>query len=239
MSVSAAKCAALAEKIARIAGGMERHVYTAHRSSSYRLLKGTMITKYATYTYSPRRLGAAERLIHLMEQAWAIHLPNVNLEDALQRLESGQMNSPGSTTAEKHEVNEIQPLISGSTAASTEQPPETSPAEASNAEDYEFDESQDFDNTTDGMGFLVAEPGKAGYMGPQSGVAAVKFLQSLHLYAPFPSTSMTSLDESDARSLPVASTADINRYMNDYFRIYHTAYPILHEGTFRARVSGI
>ncbi|KAJ4355486.1 uncharacterized protein N0V89_003502 [Didymosphaeria variabile] len=120
----------------------------------------------------------------------------------------------------------------------TEQPSQTSPAEASNAEDYEFDESQDFDNTTDGMGFLVAKPGKAGYMGPQSGVAAVKFLQSLHLYGPFPDAGMTSLDSADMESLPVASTADATQYMNDYFSIYHTAYPILHEGTFRARVSG-
>jgi transcriptional regulatory protein GAL4 len=46
------------------------------------------------------------------------------------------------------------------------------------------------------------------------------------------------LDELDT-NLPVASSADILKYMNDYFTIYHTAYPILHEGTFRARVSGM
>lgn len=131
----------------------------------------------------------------------------------------------------------MQPLAHASTLTQAPQPSEASPAEASNAEDYEFDESQDFDNTTDGMGFLVAEPGKAGYMGPQSGVAAVKFLQSLRLYSPLSNPSKTSLDEPDT-SLPVASSSDIAKYMNDYFAIYHTAYPILHEGTFRARVSG-
>ncbi|KAH7081554.1 fungal-specific transcription factor domain-containing protein [Paraphoma chrysanthemicola] len=185
-----------------------------------------------------RRLGAAERRIWTIERAWAINLPHLNLEDAINNLESGQNGSPIPTDPEFHNDSNRQPQLSEAPVRPTDQPLEASPAEASNAEDFEFDESQDFDNTTDGMGFLVAEPGKAGYMGPQSGVAAVKFLQSLHLYAPFPSTNTTSLDASDTRNLPVASPTDIIRYMNDYFAIYHTAYPILHEGTFRARVSG-
>lgn len=32
------------------------------------------------------------------------------------------------------------------------------------------------------MGYLTVDPHKAGYTGPQSGVAALKFLQSLPLY---------------------------------------------------------
>ncbi|OAL53735.1 hypothetical protein IQ07DRAFT_640775 [Pyrenochaeta sp. DS3sAY3a] len=180
-----------------------------------------------------RRLGAAERTIDMIKKAWSIHLPNVDLEDALKSLDEDHDSIPGTVNG----VIDVQPLAHASTISSATQPSQASPAEASNAEDYEFDESQDFDNTTDGMGFLVAEPGKAGYMGPQSGVAAVKFLQSLHLYPSLSSTSTTSLDEPDT-DLPSASATDIARYMDDYFRIYHTAYPILHEGTFRARVSG-
>lgn len=172
-----------------------------------------------------------------MKRAWTFHVPNIPLDDAIQRLAIDQPASP-STDGGVRDGTEVRPPTSASTSAFAEQPSGASPAEASNAEDYEFDESQDFDNTTDGMGFLVAEPGKAGYMGPQSGVAAVKFLQSLHLYAPFASSSRFSLDEPDTRSLPVASTSDVTRYMNGFFSIYHTAYPILHEGTFRARVSG-
>lgn len=171
-----------------------------------------------------------------MKRAWALHLPNVDLEDALKSLDLHQNTVPGSSTVSRDGID-MQPLAHAATMTPAAQPSEASPAEASNAEDYEFDESQNFDNTTDGMGFLVAEPGKAGYMGPQSGVAAVKFLQSLRLYSPISSTSTTSLDEADT-NLPVASSADIAKYMNDYFAIYHTAYPILHEGTFRARVSG-
>lgn len=116
--------------------------------------------------------------------------------------------------------------------------PESSPAEYSNAEDYEFDESQDFDNSTDGMGFLVVEPRKAGYMGPRSGIAVLKFLQSLPLYMPINSISPLSLDDFSAPDSSTPSTADISRYMDDYFSLYHTTYPTLHEGTFRARVSG-
>ncbi|XPS80987.1 hypothetical protein M3J09_012931 [Ascochyta lentis] len=171
-----------------------------------------------------------------MKKAWARHLPNVDLEDALQSLDL-YMSTNLNTSNTSRDGPDMQPLAHVSTMTPAAQPSEASPAEASNAEDYEFDESQDFDNTTDGMGFLVAEPGKAGYMGPQSGVAAVKFLQSLRFYSPISSTSTASLDEPDS-NLPVALSADIAKYMNDYFTIYHTAYPILHEGTFRARVSG-
>ncbi|KAF5696927.1 Zn(II)2Cys6 transcription factor [Fusarium mundagurra] len=49
--------------------------------------------------------------------------------------------------------------------AGNQQLDETSPAEWGNAEDYVFDESQDFDNTTDSMGSLMTEPGKVGYTG--------------------------------------------------------------------------
>lgn len=172
-----------------------------------------------------------------MKKAWALHLPNVNLEDALQDLDKDP-TAALAVSSSGHDGPDVQPLAHASIMTPAQQPSEASPAEASNAEDYEFDELQDFDNTTDGMGFLIAEPGKAGYMGPQSGVAAVKFLQSLRLYSPISSTSATSLDEPDM-NLPVASSTAISRYMNDYFSIYHTAYPILHEGTFRARVSGM
>lgn len=173
----------------------------------------------------------------MIKRAWTLHLPHVDLESALRSLDQDQSTLTSGSTAPQDRID-MQPLAHASTMTTVTQPSEASPAEASNAEDYEFDESQDFDNSTDGMGFLVAEPGKAGYMGPQSGVAAVKFLQSLRLYSPISSTSTTSLDELDS-NLPVASSADMAKYMNDYFSIYHTAYPILHEGTFRARVSGM
>lgn len=123
-----------------------------------------------------------------------------------------------------------------------EHPTEQAPpgfTEHSNAEDYEFDESQDFDNSIDGMGFLTVDNHKAGYTGPQSGIAALKFLQSLPLYLPLNSSNTpSSLDEDDFPTVSSHTGRTIRRYIDEYFTLYHPAYPILHEGTFRARVSG-
>ncbi|BCR84029.1 putative C6 transcription factor [Aspergillus chevalieri] len=182
-----------------------------------------------------RRLHELERVKADMERAWAVYLPSVDLQEALQtiRLQNDSNDPvPADQKRQKHH-NDV--------THSTEQPP-TSFAEHSNAEDYEFDESQDFDNSTDGMGFLTVDPHKAGYTGPQSGVAALKFLQSLPLYLPLSSfTPGSSLDDEEDDTSAAAvqrRRAEINRYLDDYFEYYHPAYPILHEGTFRARVSG-
>lgn len=182
-----------------------------------------------------RRLHELERVKADMERAWAVYLPSVDLQEALQtiRLQNDSNDPvPADQKRQKHH-NDV--------THSTEQPP-TSFAEHSNAEDYEFDESQDFDNSTDGMGFLTVDPHKAGYTGPQSGVAALKFLQSLPLYLPLSSfTPGSSLDEEEDDTSAAAvqrRRAEINQYLDDYFEYYHPAYPILHEGTFRARVSG-
>jgi hypothetical protein len=119
-----------------------------------------------------------------------------------------------------------------------EEPPETSPAELSNAEQFEFDESKDFDDNTDGMGSLVVEPSKAGYTGPQSGIAALKFLQTLPLCIPADEANPLSVEASNGDITPPGSTAHINLYINQYFETYQPAYPLLHEGSFRARVAG-
>ncbi|KAH6873794.1 fungal-specific transcription factor domain-containing protein [Thelonectria olida] len=186
-----------------------------------------------------KRLYEAEQLVASMQRAWAVHLPDVKIEDAIQQLESGNENVPHlETPAALADPPETPQMPFSLRPVADEHPTDASPAEFSNAEDYEFDESQDFDNSTDGMGSLILEPGKVGYTGPQSGVAALKFLQTLHLYIPADCARPFPLDEPDTRSTSEASSADIARYITDYFTIYHTAYPVLHEGTFRARVSG-
>jgi transcriptional regulatory protein GAL4 len=99
----------------------------------------------------------------------------------------------------------------------------TSLCEHSNAEDYEFDESQDFDNSTDGMGFLTVDPHKAGYTGPQSGIAALKFLQYIPSYIPLRGQSpSSSLDEAEALYPSTAPATTINTYIDNYFSMYHT-----------------
>lgn len=52
------------------------------------------------------------------------------------------------------------------------------------------------------------------------------------------SESALSPDGIDALHPREASSADIHRHLDAYFSIYHPAYPILHEATFRARVAG-
>lgn len=164
-----------------------------------------------------------------MENAWKIYLPSVDLQEALRNTRESPQSI--ATTKRKRKLsNDVEHPTEQTSTAITEH---------SNAEDYEFDESQDFDNSIDGMGFLTVDPHKAGYTGPQSGIAALKFLQSLPLYLPLNSINTpSSLDED---GLPAASepTEAIHRYIDEYFSLYHPAYPILHEGTFRARVSGM
>lgn len=181
-------------------------------------------------TFPSRRLQESERLVHDMEKAWAAYLPSVDLQEALRTVRLHDDSTPVVPKKIKHHHD---------LTHSTEQPP-TSVAEHSNAEDYEFDESQDFDNSTDGMGFLTIDPHKAGYTGPQSGVAALKFLQSLPLYIPLSSfIPASSLDDDDISDFALPrKQSEVTRYLDDYFTFYHPAYPILHEGTFRARVSG-
>ncbi|KAE8149167.1 fungal-specific transcription factor domain-containing protein [Aspergillus avenaceus] len=176
-----------------------------------------------------KRLHESEQLRQDMLRAWKKYLPDVDLQDAI-RVARESHSSPVVTSPKRKSISEPD--------HHTEQPP-TNFTELSNAEDYEFDESQDFDNSIDGMGFLTAGPHKAGYTGPQSGIAALKFLQSLPLYLPLHSINTpSSLDEDGGPALLPQPTETLNRHIDDYFSLYHPAYPILHEGTFRARISG-
>ncbi|KAL1848416.1 hypothetical protein Plec18170_008014 [Paecilomyces lecythidis] len=181
-----------------------------------------------------RRLQESEQLQKDMERAWSIHLPGVDLQAAIRGIREGIPGDQGGSTANRNDPNRRKLSIGADHL--TEQPP-THFTEHSNAEDYEFDESQDFDNSIDGMGFLTSDPHKAGYTGPQSGIAALKFLQALPLYLPLNHVHTPScLDEDETSEASTRET--ISRYIDDYFSLYHPAYPILHEGTFRARVSG-
>lgn len=166
-----------------------------------------------------------------MEDAWRRYLPTVDLHEVLRASRATpQEEAPTDVNSHLKSSSEGEPAIEQSPANFSEH---------SNAEDYEFDESQDFDNSIDGMGFLTLDPHKAGYTGPQSGIAALKFLRSLPLYLPLDSgNTPSSLDQDDFPPLSSCPSASVNSYIDAYFSLYHPAYPILHEGTFRARISG-
>jgi hypothetical protein len=182
------------------------------------------------------RLAYAEQRVHLVEQAWEQHLPHVGLEQAVQSL-------PIENVPANVEATVLSPLHNLSANlrnefSTEEQQPETSPTELSNAEQFEFDESKDFNDSNDGMGSLVVEPSKAGYTGPQSGIAALRFLHTLSLCIPPDNANPLSNEASFGYVTPPNSSACITIYINQYFEIYQPAYPLLHEGSFRARVAG-
>lgn len=188
---------------------------------------------YNNTTSKLRRLQESEQLCRDMERAWILNFPDVDLQSAIRAAREGHQGS--------HEIAEdsrSRRKPSNVVDHLTDQTP-TNFTEPSNAEDFEFDESRDFDNSIDGMGFLTTDPHKAGYTGPQSGIAALKFLRSLPLYLPLDHASTPScLDDSDSLDGTPQAATTISHYISEYFSLYHPAYPILHEGTFRARVSG-
>ena len=171
---------------------------------------------------------------------WKIYLPDVELETALR-------SPPNAATGPEerpllHLVGNALPQNSPGTETLVEAAERipAHPTEHLNAEDFEFDESEDPENSIDGMAFLTADTHKSGYTGPQSGIAALKFLQSLPPYLPitYNASPLSGLDDEEIPAAASHPLATKNRYIDYYFELYHPAYPILHEGTFRARVSG-
>ncbi|CAG9947185.1 unnamed protein product [Clonostachys rosea f. rosea IK726] len=188
-----------------------------------------------------RRLRESEAIRADMVKAWRLHLPGVDLEAALRSLPKEPADSHDALPCEAEDVIQVNDAVGQKNEATDdgiEEPSET-PMEPTNAEDYEFDESLDVEGSIDGMAFLTAGPHKAGYTGPQSGIAALKFLQSLPPYLPILYASpLSNPDDQDIPEASSQASATITHYIDEYFSLYHPAYPILHEGTFRARVSG-
>ncbi|KAH0045222.1 NAD(P)-binding protein, partial [Aureobasidium melanogenum] len=182
------------------------------------------------------RVKSYEDLVNNIKRAWSIHVPNVTLEDALAALD---YQRPERTNSQS--VSHLSSLVKA--ALHTEMPDDQSASCPDSAQsdpgDYEFDGSHDFDELIDGMGFLTAEPCRSGYTGPTSGVAALRLLRS-------PPTETYAAEEPDSGQLgqspsidaSMAEFVDVDALINDYFLLYHPAYPLLHEGLFRARVLG-
>ncbi|KAG9571298.1 NAD(P)-binding protein, partial [Aureobasidium melanogenum] len=182
------------------------------------------------------RVKSYEDLVNNIKRAWSIHVPNVTLEDALAALddEQSERNNSQSVSHLPSSVNAaLHTEITDGQSASCPDSAQSDPG------DYEFDESHDFDELIDGMGFLTAEPCRSGYTGPTSGVAALRLLRSLpsETYAaeePVPG----HLGQSPSIDASMAEFVDVDALINDYFLFYHPAYPLLHEGLFRARLLG-
>ncbi|KAL1909744.1 hypothetical protein Sste5344_004592 [Sporothrix stenoceras] len=211
-----------------------------------------------------RRLQESEHVRRRMEQAWAVYLPGVNLADGLRNLPKHKAahdadetdftdyvpqphrhaNSNHDHDKDRRSTTTITTVTAVDNDTTEPQTP-LPPTEHLDADDLDFDESEDPERAIDGMAFLTAGPHKSGYTGPQSGIAALKFMQSLPPYLPVtynpentsPSNTSPLIDD-DVPDVATHTAAARARYIDDYFELYHPAYPILHEGTFRARVAG-
>lgn len=108
-------------------------------------------------------------------------------------------------------------------------------------QDLEWDESPSVVSVADGIGSLSFQTRGTGYMGPQSGNALLRSLQ------PFYGSLHTTHDvdaaywDTDAQlgEQTLRSSAFSSRCVDAYFKYYHHAYPVLHEGEFRAQWMGV
>lgn len=140
---------------------------------------------------------------------WRRYVPDISLHEALRTMSPQPASSP---VLPDQSVIETEPL---------------------NADDLEFDESQGFSDLVDGMVSLTVDP--HGYMGTESGSAALKFLNELSASTP---RSTSAGSSTGAATATLTRPPELTRLLDDYFAHYHPAYPILHEPTFRAQISG-
>lgn len=109
------------------------------------------------------------------------------------------------------------------------------------ADSFEWDESADMVALGDGIGSLSVQTAGIGYMGPQSGNTILRKLQTISGW------SIMTDDEPLAYHNPTPQLSEdvmnsfsfCSQCLDAYFRYYHSAYPILHDGQFRAQFMGM
>ncbi|RYC65183.1 hypothetical protein CHU98_g1060 [Xylaria longipes] len=96
---------------------------------------------------------------------------------------------------------------------------------------------------TDGMASLAVNERESGYLGVASGAALLRIFATTPRVRSYSTTSRTSGQIRDMRH-SLLSQPDPTRLIADsmidaYFGQYHLSYPIIHEATFRAQLSGV
>ena len=190
-----------------------------------------------------RRAHRSEARVRLLEAAWTKFMPHMSVEAALADVAGSQdqpldFNSrPNSltpvSTSEGYLLVKDRNVVSDSSASEREY-------EHERADSLEWDESADLLALADGIGSLSVQTAGIGYMGPQSGNTLLRKLQSMSGWALLSEAELTP-DHNNEIQVPeqiLESSAFFNKCVDAYFRCYHTAYPILHEGYFRAQVMG-
>lgn len=196
-----------------------------------------------------RQLAQSKKRTQLLESAWHKFVPDIDLAYALHAVETQTSVASPSVSEEAAPVPEVQ-VDSGygglrsRTNHHITQPLPPIKGELDKEDTLEWDETADFQTLTDGIGSLSVDPKGSGYMGPQSGNALLRYLQSISNFFPGPED-----DQNDDRGflnnhqLPppqerLASSTFTHCCIDWYFKYYHSAYPILHEGFFRAQSMG-
>lgn len=193
-------------------------------------------------------MAALQDRLRIVEAAWAQFVPDIELSTAVLAVE--QQMSTGSDPASLASRNPSSLPDRPSTKDISPSPWATGPRDAANDpfqdSDYEdansldWDESVDVAAAADGIGSLSMNPKGIGYMGPQSGNALLRKLQSISVLYFTPCDELT-LQQSPQPGVPehiLRSPQFVNQCIDWYFQYYHCAYPILHEGHFRAQLMG-
>lgn len=187
-----------------------------------------------------------ERLSRL-ELAWKRFVPDIELEDALSAL--AQEEIPAHLASATDWVDHSPPDISEailshghSRGNHTSDPNLESHIEAEQGDNdaLSWDETEELAEAADGIGSLSVSSKGIGYMGPQSGNALLQNLQSASMLYFSPYDDLTP-DHDHIAELPehiLGSASFASQCIDWYFRYYHTAYPLLHEGCFRAQRMG-
>lgn len=208
-----------------------------------------------------RRLRQSERRVKSLETAWSQFLPQVDLSHAIEA-SSNDDNRRTTSELSASELSTI-PTGNGATGIGTDYASRNMSSDVRDSRcirddrshsppDLEFDtiEALEWDETveqnilTDGIGSLSLQTKAAGYMGPQSGNA---LLRHLHSVVHFLSEGEADLDFSSFPVDPetsqetqalIHSSGFRNECLDWYFQHFHKAYPLLHEGFFRAQFMG-
>jgi transcriptional regulatory protein GAL4 len=195
-----------------------------------------------------RRVELLQDRLRTIEMAWRQFLPNVELSTALQTTENQQPHSNARIQSIKTTQSDAPHTVEpGQTSVQSgdlwaEAPKSISPpdSEYEDAETLDWDESVDTVTRTDGIGSLSTEWKGIGYMGPQTGNTLLRKLQSISVLYLSPEDEI-SIDHSLHTRLPedvLNSSRFSDQCINWYFTHFHCAYPILHEGYFRAQLMG-
>ncbi|KAH7162013.1 fungal-specific transcription factor domain-containing protein [Dactylonectria estremocensis] len=215
-----------------------QHCYRNQLNCTYSTTNGKL-------AFLERRLHECEKRMQAIETAWRQFLPDVDLAQAIRAVENVDHTPVLSTSssaavplaiAEDAQVNPSQNL----------DPRIPSPAdlEFDTMEALEWDETLDLGAITDGIGSLSVRTTASGYMGPQSGSSLLRYLQSVgnYLNDDESSYSYEASPEATSRSGDLQAhhvpPALQKRCVDWYFDYYHKAYPLLHEGIFRAEYMG-